>query len=90
MGGNSELHCWKDLWVPCLENFTPTPQDPRNEDIARLMVKDVLSVDNLEWNAKLIREVCDSSSAEAILQLPTPSREEPDHASWVYLPINLS
>lgn len=67
VGGNLALYCWKDPWVPTLENFTSRPRHLQVGGFLELKVKDLFCAETLEWKVDFIREICDVDSAEAIL-----------------------
>lgn len=81
-GEFSDLSCWKDPWVPGLLDFTPSPRDTVLRVEPNLKVRDLFCAVSLEWKADRVREVCDVASAEAILHMPLPRRNEQDSAHW--------
>lgn len=83
MGENSDLNIWKDPWVPGIDSFKPIPCPAHGDSNPNLKVKDLLHLDSLQWNERLIREVCDEASAEAILHLPPPLNTEFDSPCWL-------
>lgn len=39
--------------------------------------------DSGDWNVDLLRQLCDSASVEAILQMPAQRNDESDRALWL-------
>uniref|UniRef100_A0A2N9FG91 Reverse transcriptase domain-containing protein n=1 Tax=Fagus sylvatica TaxID=28930 RepID=A0A2N9FG91_FAGSY len=81
----SKIDIWKDLWVPWLPNFTPTPKDVGAANRC-LVAACLINQASSSWNIEMLGELFTDKSINAIKRIPIPFRPRPDQLVWIIDP----
>ena len=82
IGDGTSINIWEDPWVPWIQGFIPTP---RNELVSQepMFVNQLIDSDLHCWKPNLVRELFETTSAQAILSMPLPLRPSLDKLIWI-------
>lgn len=76
------INIWEDPWIPNPHNFRPRPRNEGQRPESPTLVADLINQDSRTWKEDLVRNLFDPPSAQAILNMHIPQREEQDVAIW--------
>ena len=82
IGDGASINVWTDPWVPWIQGFKPVPKD-ESLTYTPLSVSHLFDASNHCWNARLIHQLFNEVSAQAILSIPLPYHPKQDKLIWI-------
>lgn len=81
--GRDNLNIWCDPWVLGVDHFSPRLKPGALVGRHTNLGSDLICDDSFEWNVQLIRNIFNTPSADAILQIKLPAHPGVDSPIWM-------
>ena len=81
IGDGQSINVWSDPWVPQLQGFKPVPRN-ESQNQAPLTFSQLFDPTSNSWNSRLILELFDAASVQAIMSIPLPISPKSDKLIW--------